>query len=325
MPVTAFLTSVSLLLYLVLGSVQSADQRAPYPSATSTRPEDGAIKLNTRLVNLNVKVTDRSGRSVSRLTRDDFVVLEDNVFQEIAYFEPVNAPLNLVLLLDLSGSLGSRIKLMRRTAKKFTESLDRDDRIAVATFTTRFNLACDFTSDRELLKDRIDRLENPGGDTALYDATWTALDLLARIKKARKAIVVLTDGVDSAFIPDEEGSRRSFNELMTRAEEEDATVYPIYFDTEREVTGGSYTPQVFATARKQLEALAVETGGVYFAAYRPEDLDGVYQRVAAELQSLYSLAYAAKDTRKDGGWRKITVTVNRPGAFLKTRRGYYAR
>jgi len=298
-------------------------QQAPVSSVS--RREESAIRLNARLVNLNIKVVDTSGRPVPQLKREDFVVLEDNVAQEVTYFEPVAAPVNLLLLLDLSGSIGSKLQAMRKAARKFVDSLGRDDRVAVATFTTRFHAVSDFTTDKELLKQNIDRIVNPGGDTAVYDAAWSALDALSGTGNARCALVILTDGVDSASIPDEQGSKRSFDELITRAEEADVTIYPIYFDTEPEVVGGAYTPQVFAKARKQLETLAERTGGSYFTAARAEDLDGVYKRVATELHSFYSLAYPAKDASNDGRWRKITITVNRAGVKARTRRGYYAR
>jgi VWFA-related protein len=294
-------------------------------SAPRSTPGEAAIKLRARLVSLNVKVADPSGKVVAKLSREDFVVLEDNIPQEITYFEPVAAPVNVVLLLDLSGSIGSKLKAMRKAAKKFVDSLGRDDRAALAIFTTRFQLVSDFTADKSVLKSRIDGMQNPGGDTALYDAAWSALDVLGGLTNARRALVVLTDGVDSAAIPKEQGSTRSFDELLVRVEEEDATIYPIYFDTEPEVSGGDYTPQVFATARRQLEMLAEQTGGSYFRASRAEDLDGVYKSVAAELHSLYTVAYPASDPKNDGRWRKIAVTVNRPGVKARTKRGYYAR
>src|SRR5215813_1447335 len=293
-------------------------------SKVSTR-EDSTIRLNARLVNLNVKVFDKDGRPIPRLKPENFTVLEDNIPQEVTYFQPVAAPVNLLLLLDLSGSIGSKLQIMKKAAKKFVDSLARDDKIAIATFTTRFHSVCDFTNDKGLLKTRVDAIVNPGGDTALYDAAWSALDSLDRNSNSRNALVILTDGVDSAFIPDEQGSKREFADLMMRVEEEEATIYPIYFDTEPQVVGGAYTPQVFAKARRQLEALADQTGGSYFKASRTEDLDQVYKRVAAELHSFYSLAYSAKDARNDGRFRRISVKIDRDGVKARTKRGYYAR
>jgi len=316
MAVITLLTALALLLPATWQQI---------PASNVSRRDESATRLNARLVNLNIKVVDPSGRPVPLLKREDFLVLEDNVPQEVTYFEPVAAPVNLLLLLDLSGSIGSKLQAMKKAARKFVDSLGRDDRVAVATFTTRFRAVSDFTTDKSLLKKRIDRIVNPGGDTALYDAAWSALDSLGAIANARSALVILTDGVDSAFIPDEQGSKHGFDELMTRVEEEDATIYPIYFDTEPGVVGGAYTPHIFAKARKQLEALAEQTGGSYFRASRAEDLDGVYKSVAAELHSFYSLAYPAKDARNDGRWRKIAIKVNRAGVKARTKRGYYAR
>jgi Ca-activated chloride channel family protein len=297
---------------------------APAHLLIRQKSDEGVVKLHTRLVNLNVSVTDRRSKSVSQLRREDFLVSENGVQQTVVHFEPINAPVNLVLLMDLSGSLGGKLDSLKRAAKKFIDSLKDNDRIAVGVFASRFNLVSGFTSDRKLLKKRIERLESTEGDTALYDAVWAAFDLLGEIKEARKALVVLTDGVDSSFRPDEQGSKHAFEELLMRAVEEDATVYPIYFDTEAE-TGGHYSPEAFSTARKQLQALADDTGGTRFNAARAKDLDGVYQQVSAELHSLYSVAYAANDTRKDGRWRRINVKVNREGMVAKTKRGYYAK
>ncbi len=287
--------------------------------------EDSAIRLNTRLVNLNVKVFDKDGRPVPRLKPENFIVLEDNIQQEVTYFQPVAAPVNLLLLLDLSGSIGSKLQVMKKAAKNFVDSLARDDKIAIATFTTRFHYVCDFTNDKGLLKTRVDAIVNPGGDTALYDAAWSALDSLDRNSNSRNALVILTDGVDSAFIPDEQGSKRGFDDLLMRVEEDETTIYPIYFDTEPQVVGGAYTPQVFAKARRQLETLADQTGGSYFAASRTEDLDRIYKSVASELHSFYSLAYSAKDARNDGRFRRISVQIDRDGVKARTKRGYYAK
>ena len=286
--------------------------------------DEGVVKLHARLVNLNVSITDRRGHTISKLSQEDFLVSENGVQQTVVHFEPVNAPVNLVLLLDLSGSLGGKLDSLKRAAKKFIDSLKDNDRVAVGAFTSHFNLVSNFTSDRKLLKKRIERLENTDGDTALYDAAWTAFDLLSDIQNARKALVVLTDGLDSSFRPDEHGSTHTFEELMMRAVEEDATVYPIYFDTEAE-TEGHYSREAFSTARKQLQAMADDTGGTRFNALRVEDLDRVYQQVSAELHSLYSVSYAASNTRKDGQWRRISVKVNRDGIVAKTKRGYYAK
>jgi VWFA-related protein len=314
---TARLAALTLLVFFSPAIVLSIQQ--------SPGGDESAIKLNARWVNLNVSVTDQQGKKVTQLRREDFVILEDGVKQEIVHFAPVDAPVNLVLLLDLSGSIGSKLKAMKKAASRFVDSLKENDRIAVAVFTSRFKLVSGFTNDQKRLKDCIDHIKHPGGGTSLYDAEWATFDLLREIKDARKAIVVLTDGVDSSFLPEEEeGSKHTFDELLIRAVEEDTTIYPIYFDTEPEL-GRRYSRASYVEARKQLQSLAEQTGGAYFLARRIEDLDGVYQQVAAELHALYSVAYAATDTRKDGRWRGIKLRVNLDCIKTRTKRGYFAK
>jgi len=300
----------------------------PYDANNREPDGDNVIRLEGRLVNLNVKATDRAGRIVPDLKKEDFLVFEDGVQQEVTHFEPITAPVNLVLLLDLSGSTEGKMKVLKKAARKFIDSLSRGDRIAVAAFTRRFYLISSFTTDYELLKDRIDDIENRHSGTAYYDAMWAALDLFDAVKETRKAIVVLTDGVDNSLSdPWRWSTRHNFDELLMRVAEEDVTIYPIYLDTEYEmvVKRGQDNHEAYAKARKQLEAVADETGGMLFRADRIEDLEGVYQRVASELRTLYSLAYSPYNSQNDGRWRKISVKVNRAGVVARTRRGYYAK
>jgi Ca-activated chloride channel family protein len=292
--------------------------------------DEPVIRLEGRLVNLNVKVSDRMGRPLPALGRDDFQVAEDNVPQDVSYFEPVTSPLSIALLLDLSGSTEKKIKVMKKAAKKFIDSLNPADRIAVAGFTRRFYVISNFTTDHKLLKDRVGDMKNRHSGTAYYDAMWATLDLLEEAGAGRKAIVVLTDGVDNSL--DHPGNseydpKHDFNELMARVEEADATIYPIFLDTEYETVNrrGQGDHGAYVTARKQLESVAEQTGAVLFKADRAEDLEGVYKQVAAELHSLYSIAYTPKRPGRDGQWRRISVKVNRDGAVARTRRGYFAK
>src|SRR5262249_18433443 len=162
--------------------------------------------------------------------------------------------------------------------------------------------------------------------TAFYDAAWSALDMLAAVKEARKALVVLTDGVDNS-LDSHLKTKHTFDELRDRAAEEDSTIYPIYLDTEME-EGKRHGPkehQVYAIARGQLNDLSEQTAGTMFKAVDEKDLEGAYKRVAAELHSFYSMAYSPKNPRSNGQWRKISVKVNRDGAVAQTRRGVYDR
>ncbi len=325
-------------------------------SATDSTPDSGipespeharekidpdAIRLEARLINLNVKATDRNGRSLSTLKREDFRIQEDGVEQQIFYFEPVSAPINVVLLLDLSGSTRDNRDVMIKTAKNFIDSLGAQDRIAIAAFTRKFILASDFTADKKELKKSVEKMKKISGGTAFYDGMWTTLDLLRRVKDSRKAIVVLTDGVDESLLrEDSEPSDHSFDELLARVSEEDATIYPIYLNREeaeltrelkdpdtterrRERIERRLTPNL--TAHRQIEQLAEESAGSVFVVAGENELDGIYQRVAAELRLIYSLAYSSTNTTRDGKFRKINVAVKQEGAVVRTRRGYVSR
>ena len=310
-------------------------------AAGKATSEDGVIRLEARLVNLNVKAADRSGTSLSELRREDFRIFEDGVEQTIFYFAPVSAPISLVLLLDLSGSTRERRKVMMETARRFIDSLGAGDRVAIAAFTRDFIVVSDFTSDKKHLKNSVDKMEKIQGGTAFYDAMWATLDLLDKVQDARKAIVVLTDGVDNSLNERSyEPTNHSFDDLLARVAEEDATIYPIYLNpeetrlvqalrdpllsaTRRERNEERLKPNL--TAHRQIDLLAQESAGTVFVAEAESDLDGVYQRVAAELRLMYTLAYDPRNTRRDGGYRKISVAVKREGAIVKTRRGYFAK
>jgi Ca-activated chloride channel family protein len=287
-----------------------------------------AIKLSAQLVNLNVKVLDQSGRVLSGLQKQDFKIFEENISQEIIHFEPNTAPVKLVLLLDFSGSTEKKVKMMKKTAKKFVDSLNPGDQIAVAAFTRQFSIGSDFTDDHKLLKDRIDHLRVHGSGTAYYDAMWKSLNMFRRLGDSRQAIVVLTDGVDNAIgAPKQMPAKHPFADLIARIGEEDATIYPIYLDTEKEVVGhkSGDTHEDYAVAREQLQQIADQTGGTMFRAARVEDLDGVYQRVAAELHTLYTVTYSPNTKIDKGQWHRIVVRLEKPGTVARTRKGYFSR
>jgi VWFA-related protein len=334
-----------------------SETMADQPNAVSAKPVDkDTVRVETRLVNLNVKAVDRSGQPVQDLTAQDFVIHEDGVKQEVAHFTPVTAPINLMLLLDLSGSTEKKRDVMAEAAKKFIDSLGPNDRIAVAAFTRETYLLCAFTTDRGQLKKSVEKINKIQGGTAFYDAMWTTLDWLDKVHDARKAIVVLTDGEDNSlqlnaagFDFDFDKTRHTFDQLLERVAEEDATIYPIQLAPvepkimQRQIVigpGSSTRDQIRARivgevigkirrrreiATEQMQALADQTAGMLFKANDEHDLEGVYSRVAAELRQLYSLAYLPENTKRDGGFRKISVNVNRAGAVARTRRGYYAR
>jgi VWFA-related protein len=286
----------------------------------------GTIRIETPLVNLNVRVMDGAGRNMVDLTAVDFQIYEDGVKQELTHFTPVNAPVSLLLLMDFSFSAQNKRKMMQQAAVRFIESLSPADRISIATFTTELNLGASFTTDRKKLKKVAGKFKDHPVGTKFYDSMWQSLDLFKPLS-GRKAIVVLTDGSDNNLLdPEEFPVKHSFKELLERIAEEDVTIYPLYFDTEYEMVDlgrGRETRETFVIARRQLNEVAEQTGGTMFRVNRIEDLKGVYERVAAELRALYSIAFSPEKPRHDDSFRKVAVKISRDGARAKTRRGYY--
>ena len=315
----------------------AATEPAPAAPAASApkkaeAPGTDTIRIETRLVNLNIKAIDRAGQPLTSLKLSDFEVYEDGVKQNVEHFRPVNAPVNVVLLLDLSGSTKKRRRSMADAAKQFIDALPAQDKISVVAFTRRYKALTGFTSDKAALKEAAEQINRIEGGTAFYDSMWKALDDLDKVPDARKAIVVLTDGEDESLVGDEETSH-TFDDLLGRAAEEDVTIYPIYFkatDQMRKVgvvfgSGSLLGDDKARTARKQLESLAEQTGGELVNAQREEDLQDAYGRVATELHTIYSLGYLPDSMKHDGSFRKITVKVAREGALARTRKGYFDR
>ena len=312
-----------------------AEDSSAAPAITEVKPNlpwPGAIRIETRLVNLNVKAMDKEGRPLTDLKLEDFVVSEDGVKQDVSHFKPVNAPVNVIMLLDLSGSTKPKRKAMADAARKFIDALPAQDKIAFVAFTRRYQALSDFTTDKESLKKVVEQIKGFDGGTAFYDSMWQALDQLDQIPDARKAVVVLTDGEDESLIGDKE-TKHTFDELLDRASEEDVTIYPIYFSSQNHydkigllfgggggLMSGSENRKI---ARKQLDSLAEQTGGEVFSAQREDELDGAYKRVAGELHTLYSLAYSPDKPKHNGEFRKVGVKLNREGAVAKTRKGYF--
>ena len=247
---------------------------------------------------------------------------------EIVDFRPITEPINLVLLLDLSGSTREKVDEIRRDAVAFIDSLNPNTNVAVAAFTRRFLLVSPFTTDRALLRERVMNLENRDSGTAYYDSLWQAIELFDDVEGRRRALVVLTDGVDNTLSdPGEYDSKHSFEQVLDLAVRHEATVFPIYFDTEYDVVvrRGLGTHEACVTARRELERLARDTGGALFRSDRTDDMESAYRRVSAELQSIYSIAYESSNPKRDGSWRSIEVKVRRDDAVVKARQGYRSK
>lgn len=299
------------------------------PPASSRREDEESIVLNSAVVNLNVSVTDRSGLALANLKKEDFEILENNEHQAVEFFAPTTSPFNLVLLLDLSGSIKDKLDVVKAAALKFIDVIGPQDKVAVLTFTHEVRVVSQLTANRDILRKRIKEIDKPDGGTAFYDAMWWAmLDTLRGTQGQRNAIVVMTDGVDSSldrYNPAE--TRVTFPQLARKLEESDVIVFPIYLDTEYEEVflRGNGSSESYAVARTQLEKVAELSGGQVFKAEQAKDLSGVYKQVAAALRTLYSVGYYPTNAERDGTYRRVRVSVTRPNAAVRARKGYYAK
>jgi VWFA-related protein len=294
----------------------------------NNQDDDGVIRIDTNLVNLNVSVLDRGGRAITNLKETNFQVFEDGVQQQVSHFQSVNSPFNLVLLIDLSGSIIDKIDIVRRAALRFIEATRPEDKVAVVAFTRSVFVVSDLTNDRELLRQRLQYMNAARGGTAFYESMWFTLDQIIKpVNNERNAVVLLSDGVDNAIsFTYPIRSRVSYEQVLRKAQETNVLIFPVYLDTEAEnVSQGIEQAESYEIARKQLTMLAELTGGVYFRAARVENLEGVYEKVAADLRTLYSVAYYPSNAVRDGSWRKLKVKVNLPDVAVRTRRGYYAK
>lgn len=308
--------------------------------------QDDVLRTETALVQLNVGVVDRQGQAVTTLSQNDFVVYEDNVRRPIMAFEPTQAPFSLVMLLDMSGSTVTFRQQIQQAALRFLDALGPDDRVAVIDFNGKgVHELIGFTSDRRKTAYAIG-LATGSGDTLLYDALKEALRKLAGEGKRRKAIVALTDGLDTevrkgdraavAKVSDAEvptaikpETNPALTSVLTDADRQGVTVFPMALpsgDPKKLPLPDPLIIAQYAAARTRLQLLADRTGGWVAEIRRLDQLSAVYVQVAASLRTLYSIAYQPPTpTAKDGKWRTIRVEVNRGDLTAKTKTGYYAR
>lgn len=312
----------------------------------SAQQPDEVIKIDTSLVQLNVGVVDRQGRAITSLSRNDFKVYEDGVLRPIATFEPTESPFSLVMALDMSGSTINFRQQIQQAALRFLDALGPDDRVAVVEFNGKgVKTLLGFTTDRRRSAYAIS-LATGAGTTPLYDALKYSLDELGREGKRRKAIVVLTDGVDTKLrdadraivqkalesevttaIKPEANSHLS--SVLTDADRQGVAIFPLALPSGDPKHLPLPDPQItamYTAARSRLELLANRTGGQLHEVRRLDELAKIYPIIAAEMRSLYTIAYRPQNPgAHDGKWREIRIEVASAELVARTKPGYYAR
>ena len=304
------------------------------------------IRTDTSLVQLNVGVVDQKGNAITTLTPNDFMVYEDGMRRPILHFEPTQAPFSLVMLLDMSGSTLTFRQQIQQAALRFLDALAPEDRVAVISFNGKgVHSLLGFSTDRRGTAYAI-TIASGAGETPLYDALKYSLKELAHEGKRRKAIVVLTDGLDtevrkgdraavtkaaasevSTAIRPEANSQLS--SVLSEADRQGVAIFPLALpsgDPKRLPLPDPLITAMYTAARTRIQLLAERTGGQLHEIHRLDDLAKLYAQVAADLRSLYLIAYQPQNPgAHDGKWRTIRIEVARADLVARTKPGYYAR
>lgn len=305
------------------------------------KPEEKpfAIKVDVNLVVLNVTVLDEKGTNVTALKREDFVVYEDDTEQEISNFFPVEAPFHLVLALDNSSSTRTSLNLIKNAALNFVNELRPEDQIALTEVNFFVREFQDFTNNRKALAKALQKIVSyPFGGSKIYDGIALGLKQLHPVETGRKAIVILSDGMENS-------SKLKFEDLRRALAQGDAVLYPVtvlnkdrqknvlesyirgakkddpYVDGARKSL--SVLEEVYQIQTERLQTLSEETGGRIYLVGDLADLAGEYSKVAHELRNTFSLTYYSKNQWNDGVMRKIRVEVKDPRYRVHSRTTYY--
>ncbi len=300
--------------------------------------EGDTLTVNTALVTVPVTVMDRGGKYVPNLTRRDFHVFENGVEQRIAYFATVDQPFTVVLLIDTSGSTEIKIEEMQNAAISFVNQLKDQDRVMVMSFDDSIRTLCQPTSDRDTLIQAIRRTKN-GGSTRLYDAVHQVVRQKLKSIGGRKAVVLFTDGVDTASAP------ATYESTIREVRESDAAIYSVAYDTSGMgggggvMTGGGMrmpgggvivgipgggpgsSPADYRRAKEYLHEIAYESGGEYYRGDTIAGLSAAFSQLAEELRRQYSIGYYPPKGEA-GQRRDIKVRVNQTGLVVKARDSY---
>lgn len=338
-----------------------SNEGRPSPASSPTSApavgdvNDEEIKIETNLVTMPVSVLDRDGRFISGLTKRDFQIFENGNPQKIEYFQSVEQPFTVVLLIDVSPSTQFRIEEIQDAAISFVNQLRPTDRVMVVAFDESIHVLTEPTSDRYKLRNAI-RTAQFGDGTSLYEAVDDALNRRLKMIEGRKAIVLFTDGVDTT------SRRANIPSTLEDAEETDALIYPIRFNTQRNGFGGNsgggmnyprrrsrsggnlgsiigiilggQLPNVqvgggagnsnreYERGRQYLEELAEKSGGRKFEADTTRDLDLAFAGIAEELRRQYSIGYYPETVGQKGERRQIKVRVMRPDLVVRSKSSY---
>jgi Ca-activated chloride channel homolog len=302
--------------------------------------EGDVIRTDTALVMVPVTVMDRSGRYVPLLKRENFRIQENGVEQKIAYFATTDSPFTVVLLIDTSGSTHFRLDDIQDAAINFVSKLKDNDSVMVMSFDDRIEILCKATTDRDEIRRAIKHTRT-GGGTRLYDAVDNILKKQLNTISGRKAVVLFTDGVDTT------SGRATYDTTLRLAEESDAPIYSVDYDTSGSMMAGGLplpgrgtinmplprtgipgsggpgsSPGDYKRAVRYLHALSDATGGRFYSGDSLFGIGQAFTWIAEELGRQYSLGYYPSTTGNEGERRQIKVRSTEPDVVVKSRQSY---
>ena len=288
---------------------QAAPTVTPTPEST---PDDEPLKIDTELVNLNVRVVDRNNRPVNSLQEGDFRVMEDGVPQKIEFFSRSEIPTNYSLVLDNSGSLRSQLEKVIEAGKIIVDTNRKDDETSIIRFVSRDKITVEqpFTANKQDLDDTLDNLYIEGGQTAIIDAVYLAVQQVTDYEKSlsaadrkRRAIILVTDGEDRDSYYNEA-------QLFELLKESDVQIYVVGFIGELSKEGGFISKIPQSKAKAFLERMATDTGGKAYFPGSVSELPEIAKNIGSELRTQFSIGYLPTNDKPDGTFRNIKVMVN---------------
>jgi Ca-activated chloride channel family protein len=306
----------------------------------ASQDADEVLRVETSLVTVAARVVDGKGKYISNLRREDFSIMEDGVAQQLAYFEPVESPFTVALLLDTSGSTGFRLEDIQKAALVFIDQLRPDDRVMVVAFNDKVEFLAGPTSDRARLRSAIE-LKPSNSGTYLYDAVEYMLKERLGSIRGRRAVVLFTDGVDNA------SDTATYASSLQNIEASDVLVYPVQYDTfieqaELQAISGiasaavagdvtikhtkvyppGFTAEHYKRADAYLRQVARKSGTRFYHAESLKKLSEAFAQIAQELRWQYSLGYYPQRVARPGERRQISVRVNKRNLVVKARDSY---
>lgn len=286
-------------------------QATPTPTPRISDESETVIKVDTELVNMNVRVVDRFNRPISNLKQSEFKIYEDNVLQEIAFFSQSEVPTNYSMVIDTSGSMRSQIEKVIEAGKILVKSNRPADETSIIRFSGKQDLEIvqDFTSSKEDLDYTLENLYIGAGQTVLIDALYLSAERVNEYEKTvnddrkRRALILVSDGEDrSSFYTEKQ--------LFQLLAETNVQIYVVGFVKELDDKGNFIQKSEQSKARSFLQKLADQTGGKAYFPDNVSELTTIAQNISGEMRTQYSIGYLPSNKLEDGTLRNIRVAID---------------